>query len=653
MAKSIDFLNNITINFNSNLFSSAAKANNWHTATQNLCRALSFVLDMAKRLNNYEREDASCTTYNGFYGADELCFNLPSATRRSYKGLTSVISNYYTASGGFYLAAQQIATKMWGLSTTELPSSLFPSTPPDKNYSIRNQDYNNLISMLESLDVPVADYWKLDRVIPTEAEDGENFVVDDTTSYFNGRTLTVGNTASFAGSKVQCFFGAIYNIRGHAKILKIMMDNTPTGSRGGKTFPTSYSLRDCLYSLPQFQPHEIVRIRQALTRVRAQIADSGYDPYDVDTRIRERIKTMLTSYGIDFSSAEISDSTLDPTNYCYRAAKISDPLIITAAGFAALRQADTINTQSWWDSLVPAVHICRKYLTRRYAVAYDYKEDTNPNAFEQASGRVNYRQSNLRVWLNSRGSSATAWKVPTHDYDAYYTTGQYPYLYTLSPTLRANIAKTSLAFNRAETLDDITSDFGGPVYGTMMWSFLPTLTMFGIRNHSDSRYWNSGKVQLGLDCANLTDGAGNDYTGGWATEADLNGEYVAFEELEVSVDLIENAWELGDRRLQFTVNPECSDASTARTELYIPTSTPAVNKDDTKDATIPNRVACFYLPKADGTSTSYQMGVTSPYNYLPCTYAFALVPFHTTETDNVAAELVTEPTFGYNITDYE
>lgn len=655
MAKSIDFLNNITINFNSNLFSSAAKANNWHTATESLCRALSFVLDMAMRLNNYEREDATCSTYNGLYGADELCFNLSLANRRTYKNTTTgtTSSNYYTASGGFYLTAQQMATKMWGLSTTELPTSQFLSAPPEKNYSLYNQDYNSLISALESLNVPVADYWKLSRVIPAGLSSGTSFVVYDPTSYFYHKTLRAGTTTSFTGYKVHNFFSAIYNIRGHARILKVIMDNTPTGSRGGRTFPSSYSLRDCLYSLPQFQPHEIVRIRQALTKVRAQIATQGYNISNPGTRIRARIKNMLTGYGINFSTAELSDYTTDPTDYYARATKINDPLIIAAAGFALIQQEDTINTQYWWDSLVPAVHICRKYLTRRWAVAYDYKEETNPNAFEKAGGKVDYRKSNMRVWLNSRSTSPTAWKVPTHDYDAYYSTGQYPYLQTLSSTLRANIAQTTQYRHRAETLRDITDEDGTMIYVSKEWCFLPTLTMFGVANRGSARRWSNGNIQIAIDTGMYIDGDGEQMFGS-SVEADLNGDYVCYEEETDNVDLIENSWELGNRRLQFTVNPECADAEdNDYTNFYIPTSTPAISKTDSNDGTIPNRIGCFYLPKADGTSTTSQLGVTSPYNYYPATYTFALVPFRTTETDNVAAELVSEPLLGYGITAYE
>lgn len=651
MAKSIDFVTP-TVVIDKSGFSESAKAAGWHTATENLCKALAKVLDTAKRLNDYERQDAICATYDGLYGADELCFNLL-ATNRRKRDASSTYSSY-SNSGGFYLTAYQMATKMWGLTTSELPVSRFYTLPYDSTTSTYLQYYQRIITALEASGVMIDDYWKIERLFPEDTNFSTSNItmeIEDETSFFNGSTLKTGYNSNYIISGPMRWFGTIANIRGHLCLLKIMMDNTPTGSRGGKTFSASYSTRDCLYSFPQFQPHDLIRIRQALTEVRA-----GYTTYDIYSpgtatnsitsgRIGNRIKKALSNRGITFATSEISDKTLDISDYYSRATYINDPLILAAAGFAGIEST----TDKYWTRLVPAVHLCRKYLMRCYAVAYDYKETTNPNAFEKEGGKVNYKLSNSRVFTNSLCTYANDWKVKTHEYDEYYTTNQYTYLKSISDILRANIAKAALGFNRCEQKTDITSDYGGISTGFSVWAFLPTLTMLGIANRSSVRRWTN--FQLAVDNATYIDESGDTYPAGYNYEAGLgDDDSVAFEEPDVAVDLLENAWELGNRRYQFKVNPECSDASTERDKLYIPTSTPGIALADTRDATIPNRVACLYLAKADGTATTASTGASSPYNYNPSTYAFTLVPFHTAATDNVKAEFVSEPILSYKAT---
>lgn len=657
MAKSIDFLNNITLVLPTSKFSDEAKATGLKTATENLCKALSFVLDAAKRLNDYERQDAVCSTYDGLYGADELCLNLPEATRR-HASKTSTY-NSYSSSGGFYLTARQIATKMWGLATDDLPTTTAGNYPRDY-FGGYLRYYNGCLDELEADGVPVADYWKIAPHIPDDVATGDRITVTDANSYFYNRYIRYSTSSITALTTPHAFFGAVANIRGHLRLLKIMMDKTPSGKRGGKTFPASYSLRDCLYSFPQFQPHDLVRIRQALTEVRAGY--TYYDNYSPGTatnsvtsgRIGNRIKKALLNRGITFASAEIDDTTLDISDYYARAAKISDPLIIAAAGFAGVESAETYGTKTTWAQLVPAVHLCRKYLMRCYAVAYDYKEADNPNAFEQANGKLDYSLSNSRVFTNSRCSSASAWKVKAHDYDAYYTTSQYTYLQSISDILRANIAKTWMSFNFSQTATEVKDPDGRGWRGMMIWAFLPTLTMFGVQNKLSARKWSNNAAQIAVDYANYLDADGEEWIGSFNSEAGVgvDDSIVYDDEVSQAKDLLENAWELGNRRYQFQVNPECSDASTARTYLYIPTSTPCVCNTDTLDATIANRVACFYLPKADGTATTNQLGYTNPYNYQPATYAFTLVPFHTTETDGTAPACVSEPVMSYSATEF-
>lgn len=652
MSKSIDFLNNITLNINKSEFSAEAKTAGWDIATENLCKALAKVLDTAKRINDYERQDSNCSTYDGLYGADEICDNLPKATRNIYRdsynrGHTSVL---FTNSCGFYNTAYQIATQMWGLSTTELPKTTFRTSGYDfttgmtyGSKSVGLDYYDEMTEGLAGFGIELGDYWTISRFI-SGLSYGEEITIDDETSYYNGKTLKNDYSSNDFLYYPHKLFGAICNIRGHLKILKVIMDNTPTtGGRGGRTFPASYSLRDCLYSFPQFQPHDIVRIRQALTEVRAGYTANGYDPYNPGTatnsitsgRIRNRIKKALANRNIIFASAEIPDKTRDIAAWQATAPIIDDPLIIAAAGFAAVEQADSHASTdgSWWASLVPAVHICRKYLSRSRMIAYDYKETTNPNAFEAAGGKVAYLKSNRFVYLNMPFSqSRNDWKVQTHDYDEYWTGQEYPYLASISKTLLCNIAKTMLGVNPGETLSDVL-DTDCPNCGREQWCFLPTLTMFGVANRSSARQWTN--TQLGMDLANYIDTDGETWGMGFAADGnEINGEGVSMEEPDACSDLIENAWELGSRRYQFRVNPNSEDAATERTELYIPTQTPAVYKADSRDATVPNRVACFYLPKADGTATTNQLGQSSPFNYHPFTVAFALIPFHTTQTDN-------------------
>lgn len=660
MAKSLDFLNNITLNLDKTAFSARAKAQGLDVATENLCKALAKILDTSKNLNEYERADANCATYDGLYGADEVCYNLKPENRRKRKGYSS--TNYYTNSGGFYLTAYQIATKMWGFDTAELPTSQYSGSTSSVNGT--TSTYQNNIDRLEVLGCVVDSYWKIDRFLPA-GETTANITPSDPNSFFDGALLRFGSSQNSYRVQYPCgLFAALIHHRAHYKILRTLIEQTPTtrGGKGGVVFNDNYSTRDTLYSFTTVQPHDLVRIRQALTEVRAGYAASGYDIYNPGTatnsitsgRIGSRIKKALSNRGITFASAEISDKTLDVSNYYIRATRINDPLIITAAGFANVEQQSSHESTGggWWSSLVPAVHICRKYLMRRYAVAYDYKEETNPNAYEKDGGKVSYRKSNIYVWQNSRCTSATSWRINTHDYDAYYATGQYTYLNSISDVLRANIAKTNLGINRGEQLSDITNAWGYALRRDH-WAFLPTLTMFGVANRSSTRRWSNGNIQCAVDDSNyIDDSDGETYIGG-GYEAELGGESVTYEEVAESIDLIENAWELGNRKYQFKVNPECNDASTARTDLYIPTNTPAVNKADSKDGTVPNRIACFYLPKADGTATTSQMGTSSPYNYNPTTHAFALVPFHTATTDDTCLEWVTEPVMSYSATAYE
>ena len=658
MTKSIDFVTP-TVVVDKSQFSAQAKARGWDVITENLCKTLAKVLDTAKRLNDYERADANCATYDGLYGADDLCFNLNAENRQKRPGSTY---SSYTNSGGFYLTAYQIATKMWGLTTSEIPTSTYRSSPAIYNSNVT--DYTALLTQLGQLGVYVDTYWRVAHLFPEGAASGDEIVVNNSESVFNGQTLTYGSSSSYALSTPAAFFSTIYHIRGHLMLLRKVMENTPTGARGGKTFPASYSLRDCLYSFPEFQPHDIVRIRQALTEVRANYAANGYDPYNPGTstasisdgRIRNRIKKALSNRGIAFATSEIPDKTKDISAYYNGQATINDPLIIAGAGFAMVEMTDShaSTSNSWWGAFVPAVHLCRKYLMRSYMIAYDYKETTNPNAFEAANGKVAYAKSNRFVYLNSRSTSTQDWKVKAHDYDEYWTGSEKPYLNSISTTLRANIAKTVLGLNPGENLAQDIDKAWPPLHFREHWCFLPTLTMFGVENKKTSRAWSN--VQLALDSSTYYEVSGS--SGEWMgsaglTEGDLNGEGMAFEDVDSCVDLIENGWELGNRKYQFKVNPECSDATTARDKLYIPTQTPAVYRADTQDATIPNRIACFYLPKADGTATTSQLGYAAPYNTNPFTVAFTLVPFHTTATDNLYSGWVTEPVMSYSATAYE
>lgn len=669
MNKSIDFLNNITLSI-SHDFSDKAKAAGWDAACTNLCHALSFVLDAAKRLSDYERQDSTCSSYDGLYGADEICLNLPVATRRRYRSSYEAdgISTYdsLTYCGGFYMTAYEIGMRMWGLTTAELPASQFPSLPVDfaSTYNVALSTYKTMTTMLSLNGIDIGDMWTIDRFTESLGSN-EKVVVNDPTSFYDGLELDNGYSAHnyFLQTPFR-LFSAIANIRGHMKILKVVMDNTPTGARGGKTFPASYSLRDCLYSFPQFQPHDIVRIRQALTEVRAGYATNGYDPYSPGTsttsisagRIRNRIKKALSNRGITFATSEIPDKTKDISAYYNGQATINDPLIIAGAGFAMVEMADShaSTNNSWWGAFVPAVHLCRKYLMRSYMIAYDYKETTNPNAFEAANGKVAYAKSNRFVYLNSRCTGTQDWKVKAHNYDEYWTGSEKPYLNSISTTLRANIAKTALGLNPGEDLAQDIDKAWPPLHFREHWCFLPTLTMFGVENKKTSRAWSN--VQLALDSSTYYEVSGN--SGEWMgsaglTEGDLNGEGMAFEDVDSCVDLIENGWELGNRKYQFKVNPECSDATTARDKLYIPTQTPAVYRADTQDTTIPNRIACFYLPKADGTATTSQLGYAAPYNTNPFTVAFALIPFHTTETDGLYKAYTGNPLMNYTATAYE
>lgn len=658
MTKSIDFVTP-TVVVDKSQFSAQAKARGWDVITENLCKTLAKVLDTAKRLNNYERADANCATYDGLYGADDLCFNLSAENRRKRPGSTY---NSYTNSGGFYLTAYQIATKMWGLTTNEIPTNAYRSSPAAYNSNVA--DYTTLLTQLGQLGVYVDTSWRVAQLFPEGAVSGDEIVVNNSESVFNGQTLIYGSSSSYALNTPAAFFSTIYHIRGHLMLLRKVMENTPTGVRGGKTFPTSYSTRDQLYSFPQFQPHDIVRIRQALTEVRAGYAANGYNPYNPGTstasisdgRIRNRIKKALSNRGITFATSEIPDKTRDISAYYNGQATINDPLIIAGAGFAMVEMADSHASanSSWWGAFVPAVHLCRKYLMRSYMIAYDYKETTNPNAFEAANGKVAYAKSNRFVYLNSRCTDTQNWKVKAHDYDEYWTGSEKPYLNSISTTLRANIARTALGLNPGEDLARDIDKAWPPSHFREHWCFLPTLTMFGVENKKTSRAWSN--VQLALDSSTYYEVSGS--SGEWVgsaglVEGDLNGEGMAFEDVDSCVDLIENGWELGNRKYQFKVNPECSDATTARDKLYIPTQTPAIYRADTQDATIPNRIACFYLPKADGTATTSQLGYTAPYNANPFTVAFTLVPFHTTATDNLYSGWVTEPVMSYSATAYE
>lgn len=646
-------------------FSEQALEWGWNTMTQDLCNALAKVLSLAKNVNDFERADARNTSYTHLYGAEDVCPNLSVATRRTKHDTTSTSAyykTYYTGSEGFYLAGLQLATNMYGLTTGtdgDLPTTdIYPSTL--SSYNSSTDQYSRIIAYLENFGLTIHSGWKIDQYL-TDIAYNEDVTINDENSFYDGTTIKKTSSSSSTtyglGNGFQ-IFRTLYHIVGHFHILRRIAELTPTtrGGRGGTAFNPSATPRasQIMFSR-QCLPHELVIIRQALSEVHSYLRANGYDPYSPGTattsissgRIRNRIKKALSNRGITFASAEIADKTHDITKGGYSlASAINDPLIIAAAGFACVETNDTVGTNGFWGALVPAVHLCRKYLMRAAMVAYDYKEADNPNAFEAAGGKVEYFKSNMYVFLNSRASSYYNWKINTHDYDAYWSGNQYPYLQHLSSVLRCNIAKTALGVNRGQKLTDLTN---GYVTFRNQWAFLPSMKMFGTPNKLSSRRFNSNAVVFGIDGGEYTDGDGDVYCDAPGYEADLNGDSVALEEPEAWNDLIENSWELGARAYKFMVNPECSDASTARTELYIPSSTPANTTTDSRDTSIPNRIACWHLGKVDGTATSNSYGWSSPYNYNPFTPAFALIPFYTSETDNTYKDYTTEPWSDYGL----
>lgn len=645
--------------------------------TQQLCNTLSRVLTRIKRIEDYYRAEANNTTFDGLYGVNEVMASgytsggdpmIRPRVASQYLLPNSDYSKFDGVATKFYKTIYQIMTRFCGMqpnvdfSSTEFPASKSVSVGVDYNY------YEKAETALANLGIELPVYWSPERFRQADLDtqpniaDGTHRVdVLDESSYYHGsyfyyRTGS-GYVSSNSGRFVEALklFSIVYVIKASEKMwLKMVADSLGIEISNIAT-PSRH-----LSSIGNIKGGKLTLIRQALSEVAFHIYNNGYEIYSPGTstnsvsdgRIGNRIKKALANRGIAFATEEIADYTKDPT-VSYGSYK-SDPLIIAAAGFANIDTPDSATSDTyWWTALVPAVHLCRRYVSRRGYVAYDYKETTNPNAFEKEGGKVAYDKSNLRVYLNSRSTcsgtnSDYTWSVKTHEYDEHYLTYYgYAYLYSLSEQLLANIANTQLGFNPGETLQQIQSTHGANGRFINQYVFLPTLTMLGVQNKSSARGWTN--VTIGLDNSTYTDEKGVQYPGGCG-DTEINGEYVCYEEAAESIDLIDNAWELGNRRLQFMPNPNFTGDTKAYTELYIPTATPAHISTDSRDTSIPNRIACLYLSKADGTATSSSNGVTSPYNYNPCTYAFALVPFHADELCGVYQPYTNGPTLTFSKT---
>ncbi len=652
---------NVYIPFDADGFSDEALAPNglaYHT--QQLCNTLKRVLVRVKRIEDYYRAEADNTTFDGLYGLDEVMASGDTSMGSSLYGspmtrprvsASYLKPNYYqydkvgNVMTKFYKTIYKIMTCFCGMQpNVDFDSANIPSY--QKLYAGVSYDYYATAeTLMTSVGISIPEYWSPERfkqadlnAHPDIADGSHRVDVMDENSYFHGSYFYYHTGSGYLGSNSSRFvyslnlFSIIHTIKMSERMwLKMIAYSNSLGDITTSA-PSNY-----LSGIGNIKGGKLVQIRQALSEVAYYVKQNGYDIYNPGTstnsvsngRIGKRIKKALSNRGIVFASEEIADYTKDPTNFSYSDNYKLDPLMIAAAGFANMKT--TPSSTNYSTALVPAVHLCRRYVSRRQYVPYDYKEADSASAFEQASGKVSYLKSNVRVWLNSRGSyygttGSYAWSKKTHDNDAFYTTSSgRAYLSSLSDTLLANIANTTMCYLSGENLAEVKSTHGGVNRLAEQYAFLPTLTMFGIENKSTVRNWTN--YYIGIDCANYTDTSdGNTYVGGCA-ESELNGEYVCYEEVEEAKDLVENAWELGNRALQFVPNPNFTGDTTTYEKLHIPTSTPAYYTADTKDTTIPNRIATFYLSKADGTSTSISNGATTPYTYNPCAYAFALVPF--------------------------
>lgn len=651
--------------------------------TQQLCNTLTRVLTRVKRIEDYYRTEANNTSFDGLYGVDEVMsagylmmgsgmsgspMTRPRITTAyikpsyyQYDKINNVMTKYYKT---IYL----IMTRFCGLQpaidfdTTEIPSYQYVSAAVSYDYYARAE------TSLAALGIELPAYWSPERFKQADLDanpdiaDGSHRVdILDESSYFHGSYFYYLTGSGYLGSNSSRWvyslnlFGIIYAIKMSEKMWLKMISRSSGVDVTNTSTPSLY-----LSGIGNIKGGKLTLIRQALSEVAYYIKQNGYDIYNPGTsansvsngRIGKRIKKALLNRGINFATEEIADYTKDITTSSYGDNYKSDPLMIVATGFANIETPDSVASSNyWWTALVPAVHLCRRYVSRRAYVPYDYKETTNPNAFEKEGGKVAYDKSNLRVYLNSRSTcsgtkSTYTWAVKTHEYDEYYSTYYgYAYLYSLSEQLIANIANTEIGYNPGETLQQVQSTNGASCHFLNQYVFLPTLTMLGVQNKSSARGWTN--VSIGLDNSSYTDADGEQYPGGCG-DTEINGEYVIYEEVAEAIDLIDNAWELGNRRLQFMPNPNFTGDTKEYTELYIPTATPAHISTDSRDASIPNRIACLYLSKADGTATSSNTGITSPYTYNPCTYAFALVPFHADALCGVYKPYTNGPELSYD-----
>lgn len=655
-------------------FSTNGRKSEWYKKLPDMLQAVARFAAYTKQINDYERNCAgeSNTAYDSIYGADEL---IPEMAKPR-----SAPSILYGMSASFYLTGLGLMSKIYGLEggsdtyferydgydystgyTSFYSSGFFQSASfAYVRYLRRSSNpttYETCYSAttrLESLGFSMPLYFDLDYAL-SYATNGTTVEARKDTFYrgetYNTDTASTLSKASYpALYAANRFFATFGDIYAHFQMLKTIVAKVPTTRRGwgGQVSSNYFDIEDACSELGDIKPHYAVQIRQALTKVHHTLwRQGGYDVYGVKTRIGTLIKNELSARSITFASAVMDDKTKDPTEYAsmnYR----YDPFICAAAGFAPLEYSG-----EEYGVVVPAVQICRRYLSRRWAVAWDYAETTNPNAYESVNGKANYLKSNIRVWLNSRCSGLSAWKVPTHTYDAYFATGQYPHLATLSSAMLNNIAKTEMCFHPSETTAQIASPWGSYLLSSKHWAFLPNLTQMGVKNELGSRSWTN--FQLAVDNGQNYFEDGEEYPSGWLNDGyELYGDYAYFEEAEVTPDIVDNAWELGNRRYQLMPNPYFANYHADEYDgLYIPTSTPGWAKADTRDATIPNRVACFHLNYSNGQNTTSNLGASAPYSYNPTLYAYTLVPFRLEKTDGVLPEVINGPTLSNSDTNYD